>query len=313
MKRKITLVIGYWALGLCAAFSLAVAVGLIIEPTYPLRAHLLKEGILGAVIGLFGMLSAGFIAAIALLYVNRQTLTYSWRRDQSLKDIETIYEPLYQDVSILTSATESLDFINYAHEIHNWDRIKSTFLGTKLKLMERQLYEELQDLFSNYTEYVRTLSDAREMVTDTAQRLIEKRLDQKIAEGNKGLLETVSLEPTQTVKEQVLTVMPERLDGDNNIFSGFLKGKSVREWSALQSGDEESYLKTTTEIVNGAGYSTYLTFSIEEIQDILDGLFNDVKADAQIMKRADWCLDFARKANQLQKKLEDHIIKPQLT
>jgi hypothetical protein len=315
-KRKD--IIGTWLLVTCFSVSFLAALGLAIYPDFPLRTYMIEQDVLGAVIGFFGVLSAGFLAAILLRYINKQTQTYIWRREQILKDIETIYEPLYQDVSIVARVTDSLGFLGYTKLGVSWKGIGDSHLGTKLRLLEPRLYKDLQYLFDNYREYETKLSAAIEEVTHIARQLIEKRLDESIAQGNLALKELVPrppskpTEPQRTYKDDILDEMPKRLNYGEYIYCGFLKGKNVREWSKLQTDNEERYIHWAWGAIKDKSYVKCRPFSLEEIDVLLDEIYHGVQADTAIMEKARWCESFAETAKKLQKELEDHIIEPQL-
>lgn len=125
--------------------------------------------------------------------------------------------------------------------------------------------------------------------------MIEKQLDESI-----------------TVKDEILADMPARLDWYDDVYNGFLKGKSVREWSKLKMGDEQSLLQSVYKSLQETRYWKHLALSIEEIEEILDEIYHKVQADVEISQIVNWCNALNSRAGQLKKELEDHILKPQL-
>lgn len=307
-------------LALVTIVLLMFVLTLIVIPShiFPLKSFLDNQGLLESTISFFSVITGGFIAGLVLTVVNERIQTYSWRRDQALKDIDTIYEPLYRDVSSVARMIELMDRANYPSQVTSWEGIENSYLGTKMKLMEQQLYEDLQRLFNSYPEYATRRENALEMVAAIARKIIEKKLDEKIAKGNLGLKEFVSArkpeEPVRTVKDEILALMPERLNWGLQIYIGLLKGKSIREWSASQSGDEQQYLQDVTTYVNDDGtlYSSHLKFDMKEIESILDELLQEVRDDARIRGILNWLETFNQRAKRLKEKLEDHILQPQL-
>lgn len=288
--------IGSGLLASAASAALIIALALIVAPKFPLRSYLLEQDILGATIGLFGVLSAGFIAALALLYVNRQTQTYSWRRDQALKDIETIYEPLYKDVGEVVNATQTFD--NFHWQSANWNSINNSYWGTKLELMEKELHERLDDLFSNLKRYPDRQCNAIQMVRAIAKTVIEPYLDENL--------------PAET-RQLILKDMPVSLDYERCIYRGFLIGKSVKEWSSVNfRGDEEYLIQWSRKNIEGKNYWQHLHLTLEQIEAVLNEIYQRVQDDAEIRQIVDWCDAVNTRAGHLKKELEDHILKPQL-
>jgi hypothetical protein len=307
-------------LAFVAIILLVFVLALIAMPAsmFRFKSFLDSQKLLEAAISFFGIITGGFIAGLILTVVHERIQTYSWRRDQALKDVDSIYEPLYWDVTRVAKIAEFLDRPHYPSQVTSWERIKNSYLGTKLRLMEERLYENLQGIFNEYSEYTDRRVNTLEMVAAIAKKIIEKQLDEKIDKGNYTLNETIPTgkpgEPVMTVKDKILAEMPKRLNWGYEIFTGLLKGKSVREWSALRSEDEEEYLKNVVAYVNedGATYSKYMKFGAKEIETILDELHDEVQADAEINESVVWFEDYNRRAQQLKRTLEDRILRPQL-
>lgn len=284
---------------MAACVSLLVALGLILIPEYPLRTYLLEQDILGATIGLFGILSAGFIAAIALLYVNRQTQTYSWRRDQALKDIERIYEPLYMDVSKVVEATENFIEIRYESGEPNWRSINNSYLGTKLKLMEKKLYGRLGVLFEDIANYNHRLwSEGEKIAREILKNLIEPYVD-----------ESVQAEE----RHQIVDVVASHVEFAGRLDQGFLMGKSIEEWSTLAFGQgKEELIESLRKVMRGLGYAQHIQRAIEQIEVILNKTYQEVQDDVEITRFREWCKALTTEATQLKKELEKCILEPQL-
>lgn len=289
-------------LALCAISSLIVALLLAFYPGFSLRSFLLSQqlanpqSLLNTMISLFGVLSAGFIAAIALIFVNRQTQTYSWRRDQALKDIETMYEPLYKDVGEVVNAIET--FENFHWQSANWNSINNSYLGTKLELIEKEIHERLGDLFSDLKRYPDRRWNALEMVRAIAKTVIEPYLVE-------GL-------PAET-RQLILNNIPASLDYEGFIYRGFLIGKSVREWSSMKFRGEGGYLiEWSRKEIEGKSYWQHLQLTLEQIEAILNEIYQKVQDDSQIRQIVDWCNTVGSKARHLKKELEERILRPQL-
>lgn len=282
-----------------ACVSLMTALGLTFNPNYPLRTYLFEQGILGATIGLFGVISAGFIAAIALLYVNRQTQTYSWRRDQALKDIERIYEPLYIDVSKVVEAMENFITIQYQSNGPNWNSINSSYLGTKLGLMEGKLHKRLKTLFEDLENYNHRLwNDGEKISIEILKKLIEPYVDESV------LAEE---------RHHIVDVVASRLDFAGRLSQGFLMGKSIGEWSSLAFGQgEEELIERLQQEMRGLGFAQHLQRVIEQIEVILNKTCQEVQDDVEITRFRQWCKELTTEATQLKKELEKRILEPQL-
>lgn len=312
--------IGPWVkvvLGLTIAVALAlifVSLALLFPGWFPFQLTLRDNvAALSSILVALGTL----ILALATFKIVESS-SEQVKRDQALKDIDTIYEPLYWDVSRVAAIAESLNRPHFPSQVTNWGKIRDSYLGSKLIVMEERLYKDLRGLFDDYPEYGARRENALDMVATVAKGIIEKRLDEKIAKGNYGLKEAIPRakpgEPVTTVRDQILAEMPEKLDWGYEIFPGLLKGKSVREWSRLRFGDEGQYFRNVVSYVNGSGtsYSTYIKFGAEEIATILDELGHDVQADAEINKSVAWCEDYSQRAQRLKSNLEVRILRPQL-
>ncbi len=85
-EPKESILISLLTSAVCLAIILIVA--LIVTPQqWLVKAYLLQQGLLASTIEFLGVIAAGLIAAVALVVINRRIQTYSWRRDQALKDI----------------------------------------------------------------------------------------------------------------------------------------------------------------------------------------------------------------------------------
>ncbi len=298
MKAKTKEAIGRWLLVAAASASLILAVALVINPRFPYRDILVQQQILGDTIGLFGVLSAGFIAAIALLYVNKQIQTYSWRRDQALKDIETIYEPLYMDVSKVVEATENFIAIKYQSNGPNWKSINSSYLGTKLELMEKEFHGRLKTLFEDIEEYPHRNSNACIKFKDILKKVIEPYVD-----------ESVQAEE----RHQIVDVVASHVEFAGSLDQGFLMGKSIEEWSTLAFGQgKEELIESLRKAMRGLGYAQHIQRAIEQIEVILNKAYQEVQDDVEIIRFQEWCKALTTKATRLKKELEKRILEPQL-
>lgn len=298
MQAKTKETIGRSLLTLAACVSLIVALGLLLIPEFPLRSYLFQQSLLEPAIGLFGILAAGFIAAIALLYVSKQTQTYSWRRDQKLKDVETIYEPLYIDVSKVVEATENFIQIQYGSGKPNWNSINNSYLGTKLELMEKKFYGRLKTLFEDIEEYPHRNSDAYIRFKDILKKLIEPYVD-----------ESVQAEE----RHQIVDVLASRVEFAGRLDQGFLMGKSIEEWSTLAFGQgKEELIESLRKVMRELAYAERIRRSIEQIEVILNKTYQEVQDDVEITRFREWCKALSTEATQLKKELEKHILEPQL-
>lgn len=302
MEAKTKQTIGTFLLFIAAVVSLVFALLLAFYPEFGPRTVLLSQSLnepqtlLVATISLFGVLSAGFIAAIALLYVNRQTQTYSWRRDQALKDIERIFEPLYQDTGKVTEATESLT--DLPSQSANWNTIISSYLGTILNLRSKEIYQESKDLFNKVRLYGDRRWDALLTIRQIAKSVVERYLDTNL--------------PTDA-KDLILGDMPVSLDYETYVYQGFLVGKSVRDWSSLKfRGDNEYLIRHSFQNIKGKGYWQHQEFTNEQVELMLNEIYEQAQNDPKIKRFRDWCIVLNSEAVQLKVKLEKRIIEPQL-
>ena len=172
-KQRITL---RKVLAFVVIILLVFVLALIAMPAsmFRFKSFLDSQKLLESTISFFGVITGGFIAGLILTVVHERIQTYSWRRDQALKDIDAIYEPLYWDVTRVATMAESLDMPNCPSQVTSWGRIKDSYLGTKLRLMEERLYEDLQRLFDDYREYAARRANALDMVATIAKEIIEK-------------------------------------------------------------------------------------------------------------------------------------------
>ena len=279
--------------GIVAPFALGLS--LMIVPTFPQRDDLISAGILGYAIAFFGALAVAFIAALTIRQTNKRIQTYSWRRDQKLKDIETIYEPLYKDVHELVSITAIMAEFDFQRRL-NWASISDSFLATKLELTEPELYRKLKVLFDSIREYNAKLYSAMNMVEEIARKVIEPHLGDSI---------------TDETRNELLKQMTDSFFYTNRwIYRGFLLRKSVREWSALNYDGDDEYLITGAMRVGSEQKSVIV--SQAGLEAMLDEIYQKVQADKAIAEILDWYEPFANSAIEIQKELEDHILEPQL-
>lgn len=303
MNAKTKETISRWVLVVATFVSFLAALGLILYPNFPLRMYLFEQGILAATIGLLGILSASFIAAIALLYVNKQTQTYSWRRDQKLKDIETIYEPLYQEVSKMERDTGNLDifdrdFFDSDYIPNCWKPIKDSFLGTKLKLMDKELYSKLEKLFGNVKEYV----DKRSIIMDIIEEVKKEAINPYISQELQA--ETI---------ENILESMQSHLYYYKELFGIFLMGKLNSDWYSLkQKGEDKAIITYILQNVENKGWWKYQQFTYKQIEEILGEVYQKLQDNTQIRQIVDWVKNLNNSAIELRKTLENRILEPQL-
>ena len=280
-----------------ACLAIILIVALIVTPQqWLVKVYLLQQGLLVSTIEFLGVIAAGLIAALALVFINRRIQTYSWRRDQALKDIETIYEPLYKDINEVVTATETLNDFHW--QSTNWNSINNSYLATKLNLMEKQLHQGLKDLFDDLSGYSYRRWAAITMVRGIAKTIIETHLDENM--------------PTET-RELILKDMPTTLDYEAYVYRGFLVGKSVREWSSLNFRGEDEYLITQSHNkIKGKSYCQHQEFTFEQIEAILDEICQKVQDEVEFRQFLDWCKALNGRAAHLKKELEERILKPQL-
>lgn len=297
MKASKRETISRWILTLAALTSLTMAFGLAFNRQWPNRTWLIQQHILDAAIGLFGVLAAGFIAAIALLYVNRQIQTYSWRRDQALKDVERLYEPLYGDLDKAVKALET--FSEYTPQGTYWNlSVRDSYLGTKLELTEGKLHGRLKTLFGdleNYSDKSRAASDS---VITALRSAIEQYLDESVG-GEERL--------------RIADVAARLVNAEGHIFHRILMERPIEEWSSEDFGfGEENVLERVRDRMRGLGYAQYLQRAIEALHGILAEIFRQVYADARFAQFRDWCRTLKTEAAELKKELEQRILEPQL-
>ncbi len=213
--------------------------------------YLFEQGILAATIGFFGVLSASFIAAIALLYINKQTQTYSWRRDQALKDIETIYEPLYRDISKVVKAMGNFIPIRYESSEPIWNSINHAYLGTKLELMDSKLHGRLKTLFEKLENYDHRLySDGVKISIEILEKLIEPHVDKSVQDAER--------------RQQICHEIANYLDFVGDLSQGFLVCESVGEWALLRPGQsEEEFIESLQQSMREETIAQHLQHAIE--------------------------------------------------
>ncbi len=207
-----------------------------------------------------------------------------------------MYEPLYKDVGEVVNAIET--FENFHWQSANWNSINNSYLGTKLELIEKEIHERLGDLFSDLKRYPDRRWNALEMVRAIAKTVIEPYLVE-------GL-------PAET-RQLILNNIPASLDYEGFIYRGFLIGKSVREWSSMKFRGEGGYLiEWSRKEIEGKSYWQHLQLTLEQIEAILNEIYQKVQDDSQIRQIVDWCNTVGSKARHLKKELEERILRPQL-
>jgi len=313
LKPKTKEAISIWLLAAVASVLLIVALGLTFLPDYPWRTQLIEQGVLDSAIALFGILTAGFIAAIALLFVNKQIQNYSWRRDQALKDIERIYEPLYEIVNELSKDVSFREC--FTTGLSKWQEIETSYLRTKLILMDRQLYEDAKSLIGSLGDYNDAVSRLFKAERDVVQNIIRQKLEDKIAEGNKKLKEfvpvPVSMTPRRTYNDQVFESIEWTISNCNSVLTEFTKGKSVRQCGILLKNTEDFYITVLTE--NLKRHSEHVSFETDEAESIWEDIQKGVASDQDIVKHVTFLQDYESKTDNLKKEIEKRILEPQLT
>lgn len=292
----------FWAVfGLVLGFLLAILIVLVVAPsTWSPKAFLVEQELLISIIGVLGIIIASVVALGSLLFVNRQIQTYSWRRDQALADIKDIYIPLYEEIDKLV---EELDSYRPSWgEPQQWSKIRGSYLETKLRLTNKQLYGRLGDFYGGLKTCRDSIWKAIKLVEAIARRTIEEHLETVL----RGLL-------PQT-KETILEDMPVSMDYERRIYAGFLKGKSVREWSKLQYRGDENYLIewALRQNLKGKSYWQSIDLSFEQVEKMYDEIYERVKHDQEIRQIVSLAESFTNQGKQLKADLDEAIVRPQL-
>lgn len=298
--------VGIWLLALAGITAILFALGLLFFDQWEVRKYLEDKLVLGQAINLFGILAGSFVAAIALLYVNKQIQTYSWRRDQAMKDIKEIYEPLYTDISLLVKMTEELDFSVYGglwkdgripndYATDNYSKIIDSFLGTKLKLMDSKIYERVVKLPSSIKDYCNKRSDMFDKVVEIENKTVESHLLPNLDSGQKeNILGGFSLQ-------------------ENYQISTFLMGKPGEHWGAQKNEeDKKQYIEYKISNSTNKGWWEYQQFSPDEVETMLNEFYKDVQENEIVKQIVRWTKDFNEALMKLMRDVEGHIIKPQL-
>ena len=279
--------------GIVAPFALGLS--LMIVPTFPQRDDLISAGILGYAIAFFGALAVAFIAALTIRQTNKRIQTYSWRRDQALRDVERIYEPLYKDVSEIHRTTETLEYDCWPQD--NWNSVYDSFLGSKLRIIDINLCERLEGLFYNANRYETTRRIAIERVRKIASETIERYIDPTLEED---------------VKRMILTTLPDSLNCDQYVYRGFVMGNTVRIWSFLHFQDEDRLLEEALLEIKKQPYCPHQSFTFKQIEDMLNEIYEVVQQDSTIQECAKEFKFMFDRAGRVKKDLEQHILGPQL-
>jgi len=157
-----------------AVISFIFSIALIIDTDWSWRKSLAQDNILGAAITLFGTMTATFFAASILLYVNTQIQNYTWRRDQQVKDIEVIFEPLYTCINNILTEVRNANMNEW--DDSEWQKVNKTFLATKLRILDRNLYTTLDYIFNNQEKYLNSFRSCwrkgRQLVCDVLRNYL---------------------------------------------------------------------------------------------------------------------------------------------
>jgi len=280
---------------------LATIITLIIaSPTWAPKSFLFEQELLISVIGVLGVITASVIALGSLLFVNRQIQTYSWRRDQTLTDIKDIYIPLYGEVDKLLEELD--DYRPSWGEPQQWSRIQGSYLETKLRLTNKQLYIRLGEFYGGLTSCRDSISEAVELVQAIARTKLEEHL------------ETLPSGLQPEIKESILKDIPVSMDYERFIYSGFLKGRSLRESSKLKYRGNENYLMewAIKQVLRRESYWQSINLSSEQLELMYDEIFQRVKGDKRIQQIVSICESFVNQGKQLKKDLDKTIVRPQL-
>ena len=279
--------------GIIAPFALALS--LMIVPTFPLRDDLNSAGILGYAIAFFGALAVAFIAALTIRQTNKRIQTYSWRRDQALKDVNEIFMPLFKEVRLMVLATERLEDVNWPKG--EWYEIKDSYLGTKLRIIEPKLYVGLENLLNSRPKFLVELPKSIKGVQEIAREVISSLIDKNLE---------------ADIIRLVLNDMPEALDSNNKIYRGFIKGKSVKQWSLTfaenMENDQDFLVREALTNLMGQLFWQHQKFTQEEIERILDDIYERVQGDVDIQPFACWCNEINKEAVLIKKILEKRIL-----
>lgn len=306
-------------LAIIAGAVIAYVLALLFIPSshFPLKSRLEEQELLIPAISFFSIVGASFIGGLILVAVNEKIQTYSWKRDQALMDIKDIYMPLYDEMADIARYTTYFQYPKWVPE--SWQTINNSPLGAKLQIMEPKFYDRLRQLYEDFENYRQGILAAYKMAEAAAREVIEKRLDKSIVQGNVALTDAAtgpSEEPGQstgTIKDEILVKMLEVLDEAYDVYSGFLKGKSVTEWSKFLGIDDQEIPEWLYKKLQKSRYWKPSGFGTKEIEEMLDEIYHKVRADKTIMGKASWCESYNQRAIQLKKELEERIITPQLS
>lgn len=297
---------GISILGLVGIVAILFALGLLFYDQWWVSKYLADKQVLDQAINLCGILAGSFVAAMALLYVNMKIQTYSWRRDQAMKDIREIYEPLYKDISKLVEMTEELDFDAYVglwsngripddYATDNWKQIIDSFLGTKLKLVDSKICERVVELPGNIKDYV---SKRAEMLGEVY------KIERKIVESH--------LLPNLDSKQKDEILMTCSLQTNYQICT-FLTGKSGGHWRDQKDEEyKEQCIKNIIDSITNKGWWGYQQFSPDEVETMLNEFYKDVQEDEIVKQTVRWTKNFNEGLIKLMRDVEGRIIKPQL-
>ena len=284
-----------WIMSIASAVTLIMALGLTFLPSFPDRYYLIDQKILGDAISLFGVLSAGFIASAALLFINKRSQNYIWQRDQALKDAGDIYEPLYADMCATIREKQTARILDIKTE--NWHKIKDSHLGPYLKLKQPKLYEDLEYFDVNCGIY-----NSKVMVGIN-------KIGKYTVEGlNRSLDAGIEI----NTKENMISAIKISLDFKDNLALAFLNGKSYREWLKIEyNTDQDTFVSPILVSINQK-FPGHAYLNKDWVESLLNEIYARAQNDLDIKATLTWCEQFSQKANILKRELENFIIKPRL-
>lgn len=120
------------------------------------------------------------LGALLTYLAERGVQTRAWKREYVLRNIDTIYAPLYAEVAAIPSTVKTYwqyPTPEFAIQVKEWDRIKSSEL--KLFIQSKDLFDELDTLYNKRLPqyqaafgkaYRATMSQIKGYLTSLAQQ-----------------------------------------------------------------------------------------------------------------------------------------------
>lgn len=179
-------------------------------------------------LGSIAVLIAAGLGAFVTYTVQSRTQKRTWKREATLRKIDTIYGPIYGEIMQIAESLSSNNIIQNIPPADKWDSIKGSYY---YRLLDKDLRKELDDFYG-------LLKQAEEKQISLVN-LADTQLVRNLRDATKRDVTSVSCEMTFVKSGRPST-------GEANLFRSIANGEHPTEYARKAYPGQDSYdLKTT--------------------------------------------------------------------